>query len=76
MDKISIIVPCHNTELYISTCLNSLVNQTYSNFEIIVINDGSTDKTKDIVEIYADKYPHIIKLYNFEKNNLSNNVKI
>lgn len=49
---ISAIVPAYNVEKYIKTCLDSLVNQTYSNFEIIVINDGSTDQTEEILRSY------------------------
>ena len=49
---ISIIVPAYNVEKYIKTCLDSLINQTYSNFEIIVINDGSTDQTEKILNEY------------------------
>ena len=49
---ISVIVPAYNVEKYIKTCLDSLINQTYSNFEIIVINDGSTDQTEKILNEY------------------------
>ena len=49
---ISVIVPAYNVEKYIKTCLDSLINQTYSNFEIVVINDGSTDQTEEILRIY------------------------
>lgn len=49
---ISVIVPAYNVEKYIKTCLDSLINQTYSNFEIIVINDGSTDQTEEILRSY------------------------
>ena len=60
--KISIIVPAYNVEKYISQCLESLVNQTYKNIEIIVINDGSTDGTLNIIQKYEseDKRFHII----------------
>ena len=46
---ISIIVPVYNVEKYIDKCLKSLVNQTLKNIEIIVVNDGSKDKTQNIV---------------------------
>ena len=49
---ISIIVPAYNVEKYIKACLDSLINQTYSNFEIIVINDGSTDQTEKMLNEY------------------------
>ncbi|HFI0235144.1 TPA: capsular polysaccharide synthesis protein [Streptococcus suis] len=50
---ISIIVPVYNQELYLSTSLDSIVNQTYSNLEVIIINDGSTDSSQSIIENYA-----------------------
>ncbi len=53
--KVSIIVPVYNVELYIENCLNSLLNQTYSNYEIILINDGSTDSSIEICNKYNDK---------------------
>lgn len=46
-EKISIILPCYNAEKYIEKCINSIINQTYKNIEIIVVNDGSTDNTID-----------------------------
>ena len=49
MKKFSIIVPSHNGQKYISRCLNSIMQQTYSNYEIIFINDSSTDYTSDII---------------------------
>lgn len=54
--KVSIIVPVYNVENYVSKCLDSLVNQTLSNIEIIVINDGSTDNSIDIIKKYEQKY--------------------
>lgn len=52
---ISVVIPMYNTEKYISDCLDSLMEQTYSNFEAIVINDGSTDRCGDIVKEYMRK---------------------
>lgn len=54
-DLISIIVPVYNVEKYINKCLQSILNQTYSNLEIILIDDGSTDKSGEICEQYAQK---------------------
>lgn len=48
-------MPAYNAERYISSCLDSIINQTFKEFEIIVINDGSVDGTKDILEAYAKK---------------------
>lgn len=49
-DLVSIIVPMYNAEKYIENCLNSLLNQTYKNIEIILIDDGSTDNTLNIID--------------------------
>lgn len=49
-DKISIIVPAYNVERYVNDCLESIATQTYSNLEVIVVNDGSTDSTRTIIE--------------------------
>lgn len=58
--KISIIIPAYNAEKYISRCIDSWLNQTYSNFELIIINDGSTDNTQKICENYKQKDNRII----------------
>ena len=52
---ISIIVPIYNAEKFISKCINSILNQTYSDFELLLINDGSTDNSGEICEEYADQ---------------------
>ena len=52
---ISIIVPVYNTEKYLNKCIDSLINQTYKNIEIIIINDGSTDNSEKIIKKYKDK---------------------
>ena len=54
-DLISVIVPAYNAEKYLSKCLDSILSQTYTNLEIIVINDGSQDATLSIAKGYADK---------------------
>ena len=60
--KISIMVPIWNMEEYLDKCLNSIVNQTYKNLEIICINNGSTDKSGEILEKYAAKDPRIVAI--------------
>ena len=50
--KVSIIVPVFNADKYLDKCLNSLTNQTYKDIEIILINDGSTDKSEKIINEY------------------------
>ena len=50
MDTISIIIPCYNMEKKIGKCIDSIKNQSYKNFEAIFVDDGSTDKTKDVIE--------------------------
>tara|TARA_R110002049_G_C9177314_1_gene562970 strand:+ start:6999 stop:7943 length:945 start_codon:yes stop_codon:yes gene_type:complete len=61
-DKISIIVPVYNVEIYLKRCINSLINQTYQNLEIILINDGSVDNSKCICEAFAKKDSRIVVL--------------
>ena len=53
-DLVSIIIPVYNGEEYLERCINSVVNQTYKNIEIIIINDGSTDNTLDIIKKNAN----------------------
>ena len=56
---ISIIIPAYNIENYIAKCLDSLLNQTYKNIEIIVVNDGSSDNTGKVIDDYVSKYKNI-----------------
>ena len=63
--KISIVIPTFNSEKYIATCLDSILQQTFQDFEIIVIDDCSTDRSSEIVESYDDPR---IKLYRQIKN--------
>lgn len=61
--KVSIIIPVYNIEQYLSKCLDSLIEQEYPNYEIILLNDGSSDKSGEIIEAYASKYPYIRALH-------------
>lgn len=60
MPAISVLVPCYNVEKYIHQCLNSIVNQTLTDIEIICINDGSTDSTLAILQEYAARDSRIV----------------
>ena len=67
MIKVSIIVPAYNVDKYIEKCLNTLVQQTLKEIEIIVVNDGSTDNTKQEIQKFIEKYPE--KIIYVEKEN-------
>ncbi len=60
---VSIIVPIYNLEGYADNCLRSLVNQTYHNLEILCIDDGSTDKSAEVIKSFADKDDRVIYVY-------------
>jgi glycosyltransferase involved in cell wall biosynthesis len=64
---ISIIVPVYNVELYLAECINSLLIQTYKNIEIILVNDGSTDKSSFICKQYEKRSSNIILINNSNK---------
>lgn len=61
--KVSIIIPVYGVEKYISKCLESLVNQTLNDIEIIVVNDGTKDNSQKIIDKYVKKYPDKVKSF-------------
>ena len=67
---ISVIVPVYNVEEYLEECLESIQKQTYSDIEVILVNDGSTDRSKEICERYCEKDSRF-KLVNQENKGLS-----
>ena len=67
MPKVSVIVPFYNVERYIEKCIETLVNQTLKDIEIILVNDGSTDRSIDIVKKFIKEYPE--KIVYLEKEN-------
>ncbi len=71
MRKISIIVPIYNVEKYIARCIDSILMQNYENIELILVNDGSTDNSEAIINVYLEKYPNIIKYIKQENAGLS-----
>ena len=62
MKKVSVIIPVHNSSKHIEQCLQSVVNQTYKNIEIIVVNDASTDTSVEIVKNIDDQRIKLIEL--------------
>lgn len=68
--KISVIIPVYNVEKYIEDCLKSVLNQSYANIEILIVNDGSTDNSGYICERYSKEYNNI-KLINKKNKGLS-----
>ena len=68
---VSIIVPIYNTEKYLKECIESLINQTYKNLEIILVDDGSTDNSRFICDEYKNKIENI-KVIHQENQGISN----
>lgn len=73
--KVSIVVPIYNVEKYLRQCLDSIVNQTLKNIEIICVNDGSTDNSLKIIQEFADKDSRI-KIINKENTGYGNSMNI
>ncbi|MEW4354009.1 glycosyltransferase [Streptococcus pneumoniae] len=69
--KVSIIIPVYNAERYLKVCFESLLQQTYKNIEIIAVNDGSKDKSLDILNRYAQNYPDIVKVLTQENSGVA-----
>lgn len=71
MPKFSVIVPVYNTELYLEKCIDSILNQTYNDYEIIIVNDGSTDGSKKMINKYCKEFPSKIKSIHKKNGGLS-----
>lgn len=69
--KVSVIVPVYNVEKYLKKCLDSLVNQTLEDIEILIVNDGSPDDSQSIIDEYKKKYPMKIKSFRKENGGLA-----
>ncbi len=63
---ISIVIPVYNAEKSLEKCLDSILNQTYTEYEVILINDGSKDNSLKILDQYREEYPKIFRTYNQE----------
>ena len=63
MPKVSIIIPVYNAEKYLARCLESILNQDFTDYEVVLVDDGSTDGSCAICERYAAKYPWIVFLH-------------
>ena len=69
--NISVVIPVYNVEDYLHYAIDSLVNQTHKNFEVLLINDGSTDSSGQICDHLASQYENI-KVYHIENAGVSN----
>lgn len=56
--RVSVIVSCYNQEKYIAECLDSILGQTYSDYEAVIVDDGSTDRSGEIIASYSTKHPN------------------
>jgi glycosyltransferase involved in cell wall biosynthesis len=68
MPLVSISMPVFNAERYIADAIQSVLAQTYQNFELIIVDDGSTDRTREIIESFSD--PRIVKVYSDQNRGL------
>ncbi|KKP70639.1 MAG: Glycosyltransferases involved in cell wall biogenesis [Candidatus Moranbacteria bacterium GW2011_GWE2_35_164] len=64
--KISIIIPVYNAQKTIAKCLNSILGNSFYDYEILLINDGSSDGSQKILESYLDKFPDKIRVFEQE----------
>lgn len=70
MPMFSIIIPVYNSANTIRECLESIVSQSFSDFEVIIVNDGSTDNTEEIIKSFSENDTRI-KLYSFPNSGVS-----
>ena len=69
--KLSIIVPVYNTEAYVAKCLDSLIEPDLCVYDIIAVNDGSTDSSGEVVRRYGERYPDLVKVVDTPNGGLS-----
>ena len=70
--KVSIVVPIYKVEKYLRRCVDSIINQTYRNLEIILVDDGSPDKCGQIIDEYKENVGQYVTVYLKEKDELKN----
>lgn len=70
MPKLSVIIPVYNVENYLGKCLDSVIYPELNDYEILIVNDGSTDSSPEICREYAEKYPQLIKVITTENGGL------
>ncbi len=68
--EISVIIPVYNVLNYLAECLNSVVNQTFTDYEIIIVNDGSTDDSQSVIDDYVYRYPELIRAFTIKNRGL------
>lgn len=68
MVKFSVIVPVYNNEVFLDRCVKSVINQTYKSWELILVNDGSTDSSGDVCDAYHRSYPGMIHVIHQENS--------
>ncbi|MDD2913253.1 MAG: glycosyltransferase family 2 protein, partial [Candidatus Pacebacteria bacterium] len=74
--KISIIMPVYNVETFLSEAIESVLNQTFYDFEFVIINDGSTDNSLEIIKNYEKKDSRIVLLDNKENLGITKSLNI
>jgi glycosyltransferase involved in cell wall biosynthesis len=68
MPRLSILIPVYNAEKFISKTIDSVLAQTYTDWELIIVEDKSTDKSFDVIKQYETQYPEKIKVFQNEAN--------
>lgn len=70
MPKLSIVIPVYNVEKYLAKCLDSVIYPELEDYEILIVNDGSTDSSPSLAEDYARRFPRLIRVINTENGGL------
>lgn len=71
-EKVSIIIPCYNQGIYVAEAIQSALDQTYDNIEIVCVNDASTDNSREVIRKFADEHKEIIFIENPENKGVIN----